>query len=281
MHRSGESAWAKGIRRPSEIHSFLEGPLLAGESLLVADVAWGRVFAVGQTGQFDLILDYDGAPNGLAATGDSGVVIADAHHGLVWTLASDGSLERGLVLERRQSEWLGESFHGLNDLIVWEDGSIVATDQGSSGLHEPYGRIVHLHPDGTEVTLLDRLPSPNGLALVPGKAEVLVALTRDNSIWRVPFTEDLRPFRVGRFVQLSGGVGPDGIAMTPDGWLFVAHLGLGVVWMIDPEGRTVGAFEAPEGMSTSNVVHDANSDVIYVTEADTGSVLVADVSMRW
>ncbi len=276
MRRKGNSAWAAGIRRPSDIHSFLEGPLLVGESILVADVAWGRVFALDSGGQFEVVLEYDGAPNGLAASDDS-VVIADARHGLVWTAKDDGGVDGALVVDRSLTEWMGEPFRGLNDLIVWADGSIVATDQGASGLHDPSGRIVHLHPSGTEKVLLDRLPSPNGLALVPGKLELLVALTRDNSIWRVPFTDDLQPFRVGRLVQLSGGIGPDGIAMTPDGWLFVAHLGLGVVWLFDPLGRMVAAFEAPDGVSTSNVVHDPRADVIYVTEADTGSVLIADV----
>lgn len=240
---------------------------------MVVDVAWGRVLAVDASGRFELVLEYDGAPNGLGILEGGALVIADARRGMVWT---GGSMESGLSISRVKDDWMGGSFHGLNDLIVTRGGGIIATDQGSSGLHDPCGRVVHLTGDGEEVVVLEGLPSPNGLALV-SESELLVAMTRDNAIWRIPLTEQLEPFRVGRYIQLSGGIGPDGIAMTPDGWLLVAHLGLGVVWLFDPEGRQRGVFESPDGIATSNVTVDSERSAIFVTESETGSVLAADI----
>ena len=240
---------------------------------MVLDVAWGRILAVDPSGRFDVVLEYDGAPNGLAVVDGCEFAIADARRGFVWV---EGSPHTSLAVSRVKEDWMGDSFHGLNDLIVTRDGGILATDQGSSGLHDPYGRVVHLASDGTESVVLDGLPSPNGLALV-SDTELLVAMTRDNSIWRIPLTEQGEPFRVGRYIQLSGGIGPDGIAVTPDGWLLVAHLGMGVVWLFDPEGRRSGAFEAPEGRATSNVAIDLERGEIVVTESETGSVLIADI----
>jgi gluconolactonase len=273
LWRTGGSTWAKNIRRPASIHSFLEGPVLIGDMIVVVDVAWGRIFAVDPSGHFELVLEYDGAPNGLAHLGDGELVIADARRGLVW---AEGNTESGFSISRVKEDWNGGPFHGLNDLIATRGGGILATDQGSSGLHDPFGRVVHLTADGEELVVLDGLPSPNGLALV-SDAELLVAMTRDNAIWRIPLTEQSEPFRVGRYIQLSGGIGPDGIAVTPDGWLLVAHLGLGVVWLFDPEGRQRGVFESPDGVATSNVTVDPERSVIFVTESQTGSVLVADM----
>jgi gluconolactonase len=242
--------------------------------LLVVDIAWGRVLQIDSAGRFDVMLEYDGAPNGLAST-DSGttVIIADGTRGLIWAEQSDGSLSPTRSLE----SWQGHPFLGLNDLIVAEDGSILMTDQGMSGLHDPSGRVLHLAPNGEETTLLGGIPSPNGLALRPGLNELLLAVTRDNGIWRVPFDESFKAFRVGRWIQLSGGIGPDGMALGDRGELYVAHLGLGVVWAIDEMGRIVGRFESPGGARVTNVAFSAEERIIYVTEADTGSVLIGNV----
>jgi gluconolactonase len=276
LRRSGHSQWGVVNRRRGDLHSFLEGPVVEPSgSLLVVDVAWGRVIRIYPSGSCDVVLEYEGAPNGLALT-DEGktLVIADSVNGLIWAEVVGSALIR----RRDLRHWQGSAFLGLNDLIVSASGAIFFTDQGMTGLQDPSGRVLHLASDGTETVLLAGIPSPNGLALAAGEKELFVAVTRDNAIWRVPFDERLRPYRVGRFVQLSGGTGPDGIAFGADGWLFVAHLGLGVVWAIDARGRVVGAFEAPRGLSTTNVAHDLAGGVIYVTEADTGSVLVGDLT---
>jgi gluconolactonase len=225
------------------------------------------------SGAFDVVLEYDGAPNGLAES-EGQVVIADGDNGLIWAERRDGAL----VPRRALGAWHDGPFLGVNDLVIDDDGSVFFTDQGMTGLHDASGRLLHLAADGTRTTLLTSIPSPNGLALAPTGGEVLVAVTRDNAIWRVPYDDQLQPYRVGRYVQLSGGTGPDGIALGDGGELFIAHLGLGVVWMIDDRGRVRGGFEAPDGRSTTNVAYSPADRVIYVTEADTGTVLVGDTA---
>lgn len=244
-------------------------------SLLVVDVAWGRVLRVDASGRFSVALEYDGAPNGLASPdGGKTVVIADWMRGLIWAERSGD----GLSVTESLDSWQGAPFLGLNDLVIDDDGSVFVTDQGLTGLHDPSGRVLHLSGGRDQTVLLGGIPSPNGLALRPGGGELLLAVTRDNAIWRVPYGAAATAFRVGRWVQLSAGIGPDGIALGDRGELYVAHLGLGVVWVIDELGRISGGFEAPSGLRTTNVAFSAEERVIYVTEADTGTVLVGDVT---
>ena len=61
--------------------------------------------------------------------------------------------------------------------------------------------------------LLDNIPSPNGIALDPTESMLYVAVTRANAVWRVPLMPDGGVAKVGNFIQLSGGVGPDGLAV--------------------------------------------------------------------
>jgi len=276
LRRRGVSPWTRRSGGNAELDSFLEAPMLTDDgSLLVVDVAWGRVLRVDPSGRFEVVLEYDGAPNGLASSdGGRTVVIADWMRGLIWAQRAGD----GLFVTRSLESWQDAPFLGLNDLVIGDDGSVFVTDQGMTGLHDPSGRVLHLTGDGVETVLLAGIPSPNGLALRSGGGELLLAVTRDNAIWSVPFGEEAIAFRVGRWVQLSGGTGPDGIALGDRGELYVAHLGLGTVWVIDELGRVAGCFEAPSGLRTTNVAFSAAERLIYVTEADTGTVLIGDVT---
>lgn len=97
------------------------------------------------------------------------------------------------------------------------------TDQGQTGLHDPRGRVLRMTPDSNVSVLLANGPSPNGLVFDHQKPWLYVAMTRGNAIWRVPLFEG-EPVKVGIAVQLSGGIGPDGIAMDAQGRLLVAHM---------------------------------------------------------
>jgi gluconolactonase len=64
---------------------FLEGPAFdrAG-NLYVVDLAFGRIFKVSPQGEFDVALEYDGEPNGLAIHKDGRIFIADHKQGILY-----------------------------------------------------------------------------------------------------------------------------------------------------------------------------------------------------
>ena len=60
------SEWAFGKENPN-LHSFFEGPSFDRDgNLLVTDIPFGRVFRISPAGEFDLVAEYDGEPNGMA-----------------------------------------------------------------------------------------------------------------------------------------------------------------------------------------------------------------------
>lgn len=123
-------------------------------------------------------------------------------------------------LERAQLE----RFKGVNDLVFARNGDIYFTDQGQTGLHDPSGRFYRLRTDGRLECLLDRIPSPNGLVLNNAETALLLAVTRANAIWRVPLLPDGSIIKVGTFIQMSGGSGPDGLAIDEEDNLAVCHV---------------------------------------------------------
>lgn len=71
------------------------------------------------------------------------------------------------------------------------------------------------------------------------EAVLFVAMTRDNSSWRVPLMRDGGAAKVGRFSLSFGTSGPDGLTMDQNGRLFVALASLGHVFVMAPNGETI------------------------------------------
>jgi gluconolactonase len=172
----------------------------------------------------------------------------------------------------------GERFKGLNDLVFARNGDMYFTDQGESGLHDPTGRLYRLRAEGRLELLLDNVPSPNGLVLSPREDILYLAVTRNNAVWRVPLLPDGGLGRVGIWLQLSGGMGPDGMAMDAQGNLAVCHTGMGSIWLFSRLGRPLYEVPSCAGIHTTNAAYGGKDNkTLYMTESETGSILKAEL----
>jgi gluconolactonase len=250
---------------------FLEGPSFDREgSLYVTNIPYGEIFKVSPGGEFTLVASYDGEPNGLKIHRDGRIFIADHKRGLMLLDPRSGKVEA--FLDRPH----GEGFKGLNDLVFASNGDLYFTDQGESGLHDPTGRLYRLRVDGRLELLLDNVPSPNGLVLTPNEEVLYLAVTRNNAVWRVPLLPDGNLGRVGIFIQMSGGMGPDGMAMDAEGNLAVCHVGMGSIWLFSRLGRPLGEIQSCAGIGTTNAAYGGpDRKTLYVTESETGTILSA------
>src|SRR5579863_5785153 len=250
---------------------FLEGPSFDRDgNLYVTNIPYGQVFKVTPDGQFSLVVTYDGEPNGLKIHRDGRVFIADHSRGLMVIDPVIGKAE--VFLDRPHRE----RFKGLNDLHFAKNGDLYFTDQGESGLHDPTGRLWRLRANGRLDLLLDNVPSPNGLILTPDETILYLAVTRGNAVWRVPLHQDGSVGRVGIFIQMSGGMGPDGMAMRSEGNLAVCHVGMGSVWIFSKFGRPLYELRSCAGIATTNAAFGGpDGRSLYITESETGTVLHA------
>jgi gluconolactonase len=238
------------------------------------DVPNGRVFKVTRDGAFHLIAEYDGWPNGLRVHRDGRIFIADYKHGIMMLDPTSGEVTPALVRANV------ERFKGVNDLFFAANGDLYFTDQGLTGLHDPTGRVFRMRASGEVTCLLDNVPSPNGLVMNRDETTLFVAVTRGNCIWRVPFVRDGSIAKVGLYLQLSGGGGPDGIALDDQGRLLVCHVGLGSVWVFDRLGEPVCRVKSCAGAFTTNLAFGwPDRDALYITEAESGTILKAQLDV--
>ncbi|BFO09285.1 SMP-30/gluconolactonase/LRE family protein [Serratia rubidaea] len=263
------NAWAAANRGGQLTDSFLEGPVWHPDGyLLVSDIPYGRIFRVDMSGRWELLVQYDGEPNGMKLTDPDTLIITDYRHGLM----------KLSLQERRIAPWLSrrnsESFRGVNDLTPDSQGNLYFTDQGQTGLHDPTGRVYRLGQDGRLDLLLDNCPSPNGLVLSPDEKVLYVAMTRGNCVWRVPLQPDGSVSKVGQFFTSFGPSGPDGLTVNQHGELLIANPGLGRVWLLNELAEPIEILLSPAGRSTTNLCFGGEGfRQLFVTESVSGAIL--------
>ncbi|WP_321932457.1 SMP-30/gluconolactonase/LRE family protein [Burkholderia cenocepacia] len=267
--------WARANRGGMVTDSFLEGPVWDPDGyLFVTDIPHGRIFRISPSGDWDLVVEYDGEPNGMKRFDASHLIITDYRNGLMLL-----DIERGEIrpyLERRNTE----RFKGVNDLTLDSAGNLYFTDQGQTGLHDPTGRVYRLSPDGKLDMLLGTCPSPNGLVLSRDEKVLFVAMTRGNAVWRMPLQADGSVSKVSQFFTSYGPSGPDGLTVDLEGRLFVANPGLGRVWVLNHCAEPVEILTGPKGASLTSVCFGGpDMKTLFITESTSGSVLKADMSI--
>ncbi|KAL4964865.1 SMP-30/gluconolactonase/LRE family protein [Aspergillus stella-maris] len=289
---NGTSEHSQNQKRGAPLDSFLEGPCYVSEldTLFLTDIPYGRIFTVDcSTKEWTLVVEYDGEPNGLAWDGlRKRLVIADFKQGILALHLPVAKTRLGKEpfplpkdeIKTLVTRYKGERLKGPNDLIISpKTGHIFFTDQGMSDLLNPSGRVFRLDPTTLQLTLLiPSAPSPNGLVLTHSESALLVAMTRDNGIWYVPFYPDGSVQRVGRWSSYFGSGGPDGMTLDEEGNVCVAHSSLGRVFVHDAHREEIRRIVMPEGMgmgrATTNMTFGGEGGrTIFVVESGSGTVL--------
>ena len=266
-------AWATPNRQGAEIECFLEGPSFDREGRLwLVDIPFGRIFRISlRQGEWELITQYDGWPNGLKFDKEGYAWICDYKAGLLKLDAKTGNIEAIL------GSMYSEGFKGLNDLHFATNGDLYFTDQGQTGIADPTGRVFRLRANGALDRLALNVPSPNGITLTTREA----LLCRGD-----PLAADLAPAADGRRLGVEDRRGDpafrrrgrprrhrDGCRKRPAG--------------LPPRRRRLAvrrqhAADAPDPLENPHHHHLANiacggadSKTLYITESLSGDILTA------
>jgi gluconolactonase len=271
-----DNEWVRHQPLGTPTVSLLEGPSFDRDgNLWCVDVPNGRIYRIGPDGVFHVAAQYDGWPNGLKIHRDGRIFIADYKHGIMLLDPVNGKVTPYLVRANL------ERFRAVNDLFFAGNGDLYFTDQGRTGLNNPTGRLFRVTAGGRVECLLDNAPGPNGLVMNLNESMIYLAVTRGNCIWNVPLMRDGSVAKVGVFIQMSGGGGPDGLALDSEGRLAIAHAGIGAVWVVDHLGEPVYRVRSCAGLCTTNVAFGGpQGKTLFITEADSGSILKAELDVR-
>ncbi|MFM1988841.1 MAG: hypothetical protein RJA99_1798 [Pseudomonadota bacterium] len=265
------SRWSDARRGGRPVHSFLEGPAFDREGRLwFTDIPHGRIFRAGSDGTVSLVCEYDGEPNGLKIRADGRVFVTDYRNGIMELDPARGTMSP--VISRLHTE----HFRGVNDLFFAADGSMYFTDQGRTGHQDPTGRVYRVRADGRLECLLATGINPNGLVTNLDESQLYVGMTGANAVWHLPLMPEGGTIAVGTAIQMSGGIGPDGLALTADGGLVVAHPGMGSVWVFSKRGEPLYRVLGCGSDLVTNVAFGGpDMRSLFITDSGDGRILRA------
>ena len=273
FRKKGRNEWTEANRGGIEVECFLEGPAFDRDgNLWVVDIPFGRIFRIDPRGEWELVIQYDGWPNGMKIHRDGRLFICDYRKGL---LVLDPKTAR---LETVLGTFYSESFKGLNDLHFAASGDLYFTDQGQTGCIDPTGRVFRLRTSGAVDRLADNVPGANGITLNGADRQVYVAATGVQQVWRLPLLPDGAITKSRVALQFTGGIaGPDGIEMDAEDGLLVCHLGVGV-YRFDARMLPTHLVysDNPKHLNLANIAFGgAERRTLHIVQALTGEILTA------
>jgi len=289
---------AQGLRFP-------EGPVaMADGSVILVEIAAGRITRVWPDGRKQTIAEPGGGPNGLAMGPDgklyccnnggfnylehpSGLLIP---HGQADDY-SGGRIERidietGAVETLYKDGDFGCILRGPNDIVFDAHGGFWFTDHGKTRPRErDVTGIFYARADGSHLEeVIFPSENPNGIGLSPDGGTLYAAET---------YTCRLMAFRVtapGK-IDPAGGLGGPGIPLhRPAGYKFfdslgveecgnicVATIGESGISVISPAGELVEFVPTPDPFTTNICWGGADRRTAYITLSGTGQL----IAMPW
>jgi sugar lactone lactonase YvrE len=202
--------------------------------------------------------------NGLTLDRDN-CLVACEHERRVSRADPDGTVVP--IAERYQ----GKRLNSPNDVVVKSDGSVYFTDppyglpRQKEGKELDYNGVFRLTPDGALTLLDDSFVRPNGLAFSPDEKTLYVDDTAEMHIRAFDVLPDgtLANGRVFAELRDPGVDGaPDGMKVDVLGNVFCT--GPGGIWVLSPEGQTLGRIEVPE-VPANLAWGDADGKTLYIT----------------
>lgn len=288
--------------------AFPEGPVpLSDGSVLVSEMAAGRIVRVHSGGDRQVVAVTGGGPNGVAVLDRHTLAVCQGG-GSGWSVrrwpypgpgsvdlflpggpaasplvpqvqrvGSDGSIDTMFT-----NDINGEPLKRPSDVVADRRGGLYLTDFGGlRGRTRSTAGVLYAPPSGDLREIVFPVELANGIALSPDESELYVTETRTRRIWAFELTApgQVRAWRSLATVPAGGPIGfgsADGCCVDAEGNIVVATIGGGGVTIFAPTGRMVGEATLDDPMPTNVAFGGPDRRTLYVTCGSSGRLMALD-----
>lgn len=285
---------------------FPEGPVaLADGSVLVAELASGRLQRISAQGAVDTVAELGGSPNGVAIGPDGAAYVCN-NGGVRFGTRPDGGLMplgtadgyAGGAIQRVDlatggvrtlyTECKGHRLSAPNDIVFDRSGGFWFTDMGKHHRHgRDHGGVYYAKADGGSIALVvPRLLSPNGIGLSPEEDRLYVADTETARVWEyridAPGRISRQPWPVpqggARMLACASDTYQrfDSLAMDAEGNVNVATLINGAITVVSPEHGVLQQVAMPDLLPTNLCFGGPGLRTVFVTLSMAGALGAID-----
>lgn len=209
-----------------------------------------------------------GAPNGIAIDQKNLIWFCDSKNNSIRTFDPALGILNTLV------DQIGQvPLKMPNDLAFDSRGNLLFTCPGDR-LDDGTGYICCLAAGGSLNVVHQGMFYPNGLAFSKNNRILYVAETGTHFLWKFDWNQDTACLSNPRkWKDVGGVVGPDGLAISDEGHVYVAVYGAGHVKQLDAEGNTLADIKT-RGLNPTNCAIDPDGEKgLMITEAEKGELL--------
>jgi gluconolactonase len=296
------------VREVARDLAFPEGPTpLADGSVLVSELAAGRITRIDPHGGRSTVAQTGGGPNGLAVLADGDLVVCQnggSRWGTrPWPYDGPGSVplftpigppdepitpqvqritRDGAVTTLCTTDERGNPLKRPSDIVADAAGGFYMTDFGATrGRTRELAGVLYGTPDGRLHEVVYPVELPNGITLAPDETRLYVTETRTRRVWAFALDS---PGVVTEWHSLvtipSGGPinfgGVDGCCVDADGNIVVATLGTGGVTVVSPAGDLLGQIPMDDPMTTNAAFGGIDGRTLFVTLGSSGRLMAVD-----
>jgi gluconolactonase len=280
---------------------FPEGPVAMSDgSVIVTEIANGRLSRVGADGSVDVVAETGGGPNGAAVGPDGKLYVCNNGSAFDYVDVEGISVPRqppsnheGGRIERVDvssgeveviyEDCDGRPLRAPNDLVFDSDGGFYFTDHGirEERTSDRTG-VFYATTDGSSIQeVITPLDAPNGIGLSPDGSRIYVAETYTAIVWwwavagpgKIEPAAGLLPHGGTLLTRLPGFQFLDSLAVDGDGNVCLATLGSGGITSVSPEDGSVVDFIETGDIFTTNVCFGGDGlRTGYVTMSASGKL---------
>jgi len=276
---------------------FPEGPIaMADGSVLLVEIAAGRLTYVRPDGTTETAAEPGGGPNGAAIGPDGAVYVCNngayfdyqVTDGIVVPHAGSAGWQQGSIqrvdlasgaVEPLYTDCDGARLLAPNDIVFDAHGGFWFTDHGVHADGATAASVLYATADGSSIRpAVYGLDATNGVGLSPDGATLYVAETYRGRVFAFDVTGpgELagRTVDEGRLLHDAGGTAMfDSLAVAADGSICVATLLTGGITVIPADGGTASFLPTGDPLTTNICFGGADGRTAWITSSGLGRLL--------